>query len=299
MIYQIDEPVAAPASSRSSWSPDVRPAPVKVVLGGQGGDEIFGGYARYLVAYLEQAIKGAYSQSFEEAEHIVSLQSIVPNLPSLRQYAPMLQQFWQRMFFEPMDRRYFRGSWIGAAGRSTSSPMISVRATIARRYSRSSSRCSTTRSTKSYYNKMTHFDLVTGLPALLHVEDRVSMAASLESRVPLLDVRIADLVTSMPPRMKFRGGELKYILKRATTDLLPAPVALRKDKMGFPVPLHLWAKGASHDFFADVLLSLAARERGLFEPRAVERLLEDESAFGRRLWGLLNLELWFREFIDA
>jgi asparagine synthase (glutamine-hydrolysing) len=65
------------------------------------------------------------------------------------------------------------------------------------------------------------------------------------------------------------------------------------------VPLHLWAKGASRTFFADVLLSSAARERGLFEPRAVERLLDDESAFGRRLWGLLNLELWFREFIDA
>ena len=124
------------------------------------------------------------------------------------------------------------------------------------------------------------------------------MAASLESRVPLLDYRLTDLVTSMPPRMKFRGGELKYILKRATLDIIPPAVAQRKDKMGFPVPLHLWAKGASHDFFADVLLSAPARTRGLYEPRAVERLLDDEAAFGRRLWGLVNLELWFREFID-
>ena len=125
------------------------------------------------------------------------------------------------------------------------------------------------------------------------------MAASLESRVPLLDYRLADLVTSMPPRMKFRGGELKYMLRRATANLLPRIVADRKDKMGFPVPLHLWAKGASHDFFRDVLLSQRARERGIFDPVQVEGLLSDESAFGRRLWGLLNLELWYRQFIDS
>jgi asparagine synthase (glutamine-hydrolysing) len=125
------------------------------------------------------------------------------------------------------------------------------------------------------------------------------MACSLESRVPLLDHRIADLVASMPPRMKFRGGELKYLLKRAIGDLLPAAVVERKDKMGFPVPLHQWARGASRDFFGDVLLSRRAVERGLFDPAEVEKLMGQENAFGRRLWGLLNLELWYRTFIDA
>jgi asparagine synthase (glutamine-hydrolysing) len=153
--------------------------------------------------------------------------------------------------------------------------------------------------TKSYYNKMTHFDLVTGLPALLHVEDRVSMAASLESRVPLLDHRLADLVTSMPPRTKFRGGELKYILKRSASHVLPRAVADRKDKMGFPVPLHLWAKGQARDFFADVLLSPTTRDRGLFDVAEVEHLMANETAFSRRLWGLINLELWHRQFIDS
>ncbi len=298
MIYQMDEPVAGPGLFPQFVVAQCAARTVKVVLGGQGGDEIFGGYARYLVAYLEQAIKGAIFESFEEAEHIVSLQSIVPNLPALRQYAPMLQRFWQQDVFEPMDRRYFR--LIDRSGGSMDLFTSDFKAAYDSEaiFGRFESVFNHP-DTKSYYNKMTHFDLVTGLPALLHVEDRVSMAASLESRVPLLDVRIADLVTSMPPRMKFRGGELKYFLKRATTDLLPAPVAQRKDKMGFPVPLHLWAKGASRAFFADVLLSSAARERGLFDPRAVERLLDDETAFGRRLWGLLNLELWFREFIDG
>ncbi len=298
MVYQMDEPVAGPGLFPQFMVARCAAHHVKVVLGGQGGDEIFGGYARYLVAYFEQAIKGAIFESNEEAEHIVSLKSIIPNLPALRQYAPMLQHFWQRDVFEPMDRRYFR--LIDRSGGSLDLFSGDFRAAYDREalFARFQSVFNHP-DTQSYYNKMTHFDLVTGLPALLHVEDRVSMAASLESRVPLLDHRIADLVTSMPPRMKFRGGELKYILKRATSNLLPSAVAQRKDKMGFPVPLHLWAKGASRDFFADVLLSQRARERGIFDPVAVERLLDDEMAFGRRLWGLVNLELWYRQFVDA
>ena len=117
--------------------------------------------------------------------------------------------------------------------------------------------------------------------------------------MPLLDHRIAELVASMPPKLKFRGGELKHLLKRAIADLLPAPVLERKDKMGFPVPLHLWARGAARDFFGDVLLSRRCRERGIFDPVEVEKLMNSEDAFGRRLWGLLNLELWYRTFIDA
>ena len=140
--------------------------------------------------------------------------------------------------------------------------------------------------------------MVAGLPALLHVEDRVSMANSIESRVPILDRRLVELVTSMPPGMKFKGAEMKYVLKKAVKDILPKSIFERKDKMGFPVPLHHWAKNKAKSFFQDVLLSKACRDRGLFDMPRVEKLIEDENAFGRRLWGLLCLELWFRTFID-
>ena len=145
---------------------------------------------------------------------------------------------------------------------------------------------------------MVHFDLVSGLPALLQVEDRVTMAVSLESRVPMLDYRIVELVISMLPRMKFKGAEMKYILRRAVKDLLPARIYERQDKMGFPVPMHIWARNRLRGFFREVLMSSKCRERGIFNPEQVEKLIENEDAFGRRLWGLLNLELWFRRFID-
>lgn len=298
LIYHMDEPVAGPGLFPQFMVSRVAAQHVKVVLGGQGGDEIFGGYARYLVAYLEQALKGAIEESTEEGEHIVSFKSILRNLPSLQQYRPMLQSFWREGLFEDMDRRYFR--LIDRSGGSHQLLSAEMRACCHNGDAFERFRAVfNDPDTKSYYNKMTHYDMVTNLPALLQVEDRVTMASSLESRVPLLDHRIAELVASMPPKLKFRGGELKHLLKRAITDLLPAPVLERKDKMGFPVPLHLWARGAARDFFGDVLLSRRCRERGIFDPVEVEKLMNSEDAFGRRLWGLLNLELWYRTFIDA
>ena len=297
LVYHMDEPAAGPGLFPQYIVSRLAAGRVKVVLGGQGGDEIFGGYARYLVAYFEQAIKGAVYETNEEAEHIVSLTSILPNLPFLRQYVPMLQQFWRSGLFEPMDRRYFR--LIDRSGGASSLLCQEYRQdNDPERVFERFQAIFNHPETLSYYNRMTHYDLVANLPALLQVEDRVSMAHSLESRVPLLDVRIAELVTSMPPRLKFRGGELKYVLRRAIGDLLPARVLERKDKMGFPVPLHLWARGCSRDFFADTLLSTTARQRGIIDGEETEKLMRYETAFGRRLWGLLNLELWHREFID-
>lgn len=298
LVYYMDEPVAGPGLFPQYMVSRAAATQVKVVLGGQGGDEVFGGYSRYLVAYLEQALKGAIFETNEEQEHIVSLASIVPNLPYLRAYVPMLRQFWSQDVFEPMDVRYFR--LIDRSGGAMGAFSDDFRASyhqpeIFGRFQRIFNHPDTL----SYYSKMTHFDMVASLPALLQVEDRVTMASSLESRVPLLDYRITELIASMPPRLKFRGGEMKYILKRAMKDLLPVSVMERKDKMGFPVPLHLWAQGASRDFFADVLLSSACRTRGIFNMAEVEQLLCHESAFGRRLWGMLNLELWHRQFIDA
>jgi asparagine synthase (glutamine-hydrolysing) len=297
LIYHMDEPAAGPGLFPQFMVSRLASQEVKVVLGGQGGDEIFGGYARFLVAYLEQALKGAIFETHEEGEHIVSLASILPNLPYLKQYVPMLKKFWQNDVFEDTDRRYFRLIDRSEGDMGILNDDFKNGYNSEELFSRFQ-KVFNHPDTLSYFNKMVHYDMVAGLPALLQVEDRVTMANSLESRVPILDHRIVELVTSMPPRMKFKGAEMKYILKKAIKTILPPSIYHRKDKMGFPVPLHLWARNQLGDFVRDVLLSSTCKNRGIFNTGEIKALIDNESAFGRRLWGLLNLELWFQTFID-
>jgi asparagine synthase (glutamine-hydrolysing) len=297
LIYHLDEPVAGPGLFPQYMVSKFASNHVKVILGGQGGDEIFGGYARYLVAYFEQAIKGAIFESNEEAEHIVSLRSILPNLPSLKQYVPMMKNFWSEEAFEPMDRRYYNLiNRMGSTREFLNPDFVNGRKDqeIFAKFSGLFNHPET----KSYYNKMTHFDLFGSLPALLQVEDRVSMAASIESRVPLLDRRIIDLISQMPAGMKFKGGELKYFLKRTVKDVMPPEIMKRKDKMGFPVPLHIWSKNKARSFIMDILTSKNSKERGILNTEYIGKLISSEQPFSRGLWGLISLELWFNQFID-
>lgn len=297
LIYHLDEPVAGPGVFPQYIVSNEASKHVKVMLGGQGGDEIFGGYARYLVAYLEQAIKGAIFQTNEEVEHIVSLKSILPNLPSLKQYIPMMKSFWDAGAFEPMDQRYFNLlNRMGSTQGFLTSDFLSTRneGALFEKFSYYFNN----QNTLSYFNKMTQFDMLTSLPGLLQVEDRVSMAVSIESRVPLLDRRIVDLISHMPAGMKFKGGELKYLLKKTIKDVMPPEILNRKDKMGFPVPLHIWSKNHAKGFIMDVFLSQKAKERNIINTAYVEQLISSEQPFGRGLWGLLSLELWFNQFID-
>lgn len=298
LIYQLDEPVAGPGIFPQYMVSKLAKENVTVVLGGQGGDEIFGGYARYMIAYFEQAVKGAMFESTEEGEHIVSLDSIIPNLSYIHRYVPMMREFWEKGAFEPMDKRYFH-----LLDRSGSSLEYFTR-DFQQTYNKEAvfkrfQKIFNHPNTLSYYNKMTHFDMFGSLLGLLQVEDRVSMSVSLESRVPLLDRRIVDLVAKMPPAMKYKGAGMKYLLKKATTDILPESILNRKDKMGFPVPLHIWAKNGASDFIRDILLSKKSKERGIFDHTKIEDLILSERSFGRSLWGLISLELWFRTFIDG
>ena len=297
LIYHLDEPVAGPGLFPQYIVSKLASDHVKVILGGQGGDEIFGGYARYVIAYLEQAIKGSIMESTDEGEHIVSLKSILPNLPYIKRYIPMLKTFFSKETFEPMDRRYFylidrmEGSsefYTKDFNENYKREMIFNRFKI----------LFNNPNTHSYFNKMTHFDMFGSLPALLQVEDRMSMAVSIESRVPLLDHRIVDMVATMPPAMKFKGAEMKYILKRAVGDYLPPKILNRKDKMGFPVPLHLWAQNEARDFISDTLFSGKSKNRGIFDTEKVEKIITSQQPFSRQLWGMLSLELWYNKFID-
>lgn len=298
LIYYMDEPAAGPGLFPQYMVSKLAKEQVSVVLGGQGGDEILGGYARYLVAYLEQCLKGSIFETQEEGRHIVTLESIIPNLPLLKQYVPLLEKFWRKGLFENMDLRYFR-----LIDRSRDLKYIlnadvwelSNRDELFQRFQK----IFNNPETKSYLNKMTYFDQQTLLPALLQVEDRVSMAVSLESRVPFLDYRIAELAARMPPTMKFKGGQTKYILKQAMGALLPEAILNRKDKMGFPVPLREWWSGELKEFVLDILLSDTCLKRGFYNRKGLEYLLKNEGQFDRQIWGALCLELWNRIYFDG
>lgn len=127
------------------------------------------------------------------------------------------------------------------------------------------------------------------------------MAASIESRVPFLDHKLVEFVALLSPSAKLRGFTTKRLLRAAAAGVLPREILTRK-KMGFPVPFGRWMRGPWHSMARDVLLDQRSRQRGVTDPRAVERLLDQHRAGiadgGDAIWALLNLELWFRACID-
>ncbi len=298
VVYHLDFPTAGPGSFPQYMVARLASRHRKVVLGGQGGDEVFGGYVRYLIAYFEQCIKAAIDGTIHNGNFIVTYESIIPNLEALRRYKPLLQEFWRDGLFEDLDRRYFRlinrardlGPEINWAAIEKFAPYDTFRAIFRGQNVQK----------ESYFDSMTHFDFKTLLPALLQVEDRVSMAHGLESRVPFLDHPLVELAATIPSNVKFMNGRMKHVLKNAVQGLLPASIADRTDKMGFPVPFQEWLTqpGIVQEFVRDVLSSRAARTRDLVDNRKVLEGLAREPQYGRKLWGLLCLELWQQTFHD-
>lgn len=296
LMYYMDEPLAGPGVIPQYYVSKLAAQHVKVVLGGQGGDEIFIGYARYLVAYLEKCLAGAIYETAHQRKYAVTLESIVPNLHLLQAYKPMLQGLWKDGLFDTTDRRYFK-----LVDRSEGMSDLFSPDLFEGCYSpfESFQRIFNREGLSSMINQMTYFDLKGSLPALLHVEDRTSMAASIESRVPLLDHRIVEFMASIPPNIKFAGGRVKHLFKEAVRNKVPTKILERKDKMGFPTPLTQWIKGVAREFVRDTLLSDRVRQRGIYNIAAIQRAIDNERDFGRVVWGLLCLELWHRVFVDG
>lgn len=300
VIWHLDQPTAGPGSFPQYMVSKLVGQHVKVVLGGQGGDEIFGGYARYLVAYFEQCIKGAIDGSLHNGNYVVSYESIIPNLETLRQYKPMLREFWASGLFDERDERYWR-----LVNRANTFGSILTPDAIDQKRTFEEFKSifwGSNVGKESYFDSMTHFDFKTLLPALLQVEDRMSMAHGVEARVPFLDHPLVEFAATIPADIKFRNGELKRLLKEVFSDKLPIEIRERKDKMGFPVPLNLWIKqgGAAKDMIGDILGSTKAKTRSyLRDGLKVDDVLDGQSVYGRNLWALISLELWHQQFIDT
>lgn len=294
LIYLMDEPAAGPGLIPQYSVSKLAAQHVKVVLGGQGGDELFVGYARYLVAYLEACLLGAIDENYHGGRYAVTLESIVPNLSVLKEYKPMLKKSWGAGIFGEWDRRYFqlidRSEGIREIFSRDALGNFSSFAGYAKIFNRPG--------IDSLINKMTYFDLKASLPALLHVEDRTSMGASIESRVPLLDHRIIEFMATIPPNQKFAGGRLKHLFKSAVKNIVPKDIMDRKDKMGFPTPLNNWTRGTAKEYVDDLLYSQRTRERGVFDGDALKKMASGVGDYGRATWGVMCIEQWHRSFVD-
>ena len=297
MIWHLDYPVAGPGSFPQYMVSKLASQHVKVVLGGQGGDEIFGGYARYLLAYFEQCLKAAIDGTHRSGNFVVTPESIIPNLGVLKEYKPLIKTFFGKGLFDSLDLRYFR-----LIDRSADMA-DEVRWELLDRervWDTFDSIFNSRRNVghEAFFDSMTHFDFKTLLPALLHVEDRMSMAHGLESRVPLLDHPLVEFAATVPADVKFKDGHMKHMLKETYADLMPRSLLERRDKMGFPVPLSEWYQKELRILIGELFSDSAARSRPYMNSDAVLANFGSGGRFSRKTWGLMSLEIWHRLYED-
>lgn len=297
VIYHLDQPVAGPGSFPQYMVSELASNHVKVVLGGQGGDEIFGGYARYLIAYFEQCVKAAIDGTYRTGNYVVTIESIVPNLGVLQEYKPLIQEFWRDGLFGPLDERFFRLVDRSHDLKEEVDWSLFDMQKVYQRFSEIFNNRDNVEK-EAYFDSMTHFEFKTLLPALLHVEDRMSMAHGVESRVPFLDHPVVEFAATVPADVKFKGGRLKHLLRSTFLGDVPESVLNRRDKMGFPVPLSEWFRGDLNGFFYDVVANMESKSRPGLNTTAIRKNFEQTGRFSRKTWALLSLELWHQQFHD-
>jgi len=296
LIWHEDEPIAFSSSVPLYFVSRLARPHVKVVLTGEGADELFLGYHRYRVTAWNERLGRVYWTVTPQPLR-AGIRSAIHGLPwPLRRYAERtalaLEPGVRSLFFE--NSAVFSGRFQRALLRDPA--ILTDRDPYAeglRHYDEARG---------GSLERMSHTDLQTYLVELLMKQDQMSMAASIESRVPFLDHEFVEHVVTLPGRYKLRGWQTKVVLREALRDLVP-PQILTRRKMGFPVPVGRWLRGPFWPMVEEFVLGPRALQRGLFEPSSL-RHLADEHRTGRaehgdRLWLLANLEIWQRIFLDG
>jgi asparagine synthase (glutamine-hydrolysing) len=266
---------------------------VKVVLSGDGGDELFGGYDRY--------VPNARVQRFDAVAGSIGRRAAATAWPLLP-HGVTGKNFLRHVAQDPAGRYVESVSFFQADEmQALLSPALHERLG-----SQSAAAAATERFAGTAHlpwaSRMMRFDFDTYLPEdILTKVDRMSMAHSIESRVPLLDHNVVSFAASLPSDMKLRGRARKRVLKQAAASVLPAEVFTRP-KHGFGVPTGTWFRSPLRDFVVDTLQSPRAVQRGYFEPAFVDRVVREHLTGRRdhtlRLWQLLMFELWHRQYLD-
>jgi asparagine synthase (glutamine-hydrolysing) len=300
LIWHEDEPLAHPSSVALFFVSQLASQHVKVVLTGEGSDELMAGYARYRKTILNLALGERYHRLIPAGvRSLVRNQIAGMSASKLRaklgrtflSLSPDIESIYFDNFavFPRSDQNQLLTSEtvdrIGGID-----PYAGVRRVLL------------DTDAQSLLDRLLYADIKTYLHELLMKQDQMSMAASIESRVPFLDHKLVEFTSSLPERLKLHRWTTKYVLRQSMKGILPEQI-LTRPKMGFPVPIGAWFRGRYAGVLDEYVLGSRSLERGIFNPETVRSLVNQHQRglanHSERLWSLVNLEMWFRRFIDG
>jgi len=293
LIWNQDEPMAFSSGVPLYFVSRLAQPHVKVVLTGEGADELFLGYNRYRVTFWNERLGASYWRLPKKTRRVV--QHAVRHLPRvLRRYA-------ERSFLalDPGCRSSFENFAVFSERRAAA--LLGPALAGASDPYAFGQRCYDAAG-GGVLDRLSATDLQTYLGELLMKQDRMSMAASIESRVPFLDDRLVQMVVGLPAAVKLRGWQTKAVLREAVKRVVPRAI-LTRPKMGFPVPLARWFRGAHQSIVDEFVTGPRALARGLFCREGLDLLAAEHrrghANHAERLWLLVNLEIWQRIFCDG
>jgi asparagine synthase (glutamine-hydrolysing) len=297
-VWHMEEPVCEPPAIAMYYVSKLARKHVKVLLSGEGGDEAFAGYSNYRnLVWLERLKRGVPSLNRTFARGLSAANSLLHS-PRVAKYAPLLNDRFPEYYYSCTSNPYrYTGNRLGetystgfASGIDREHSLEPVRQLQAKVRSR------------NMLDAMLYIDTKTWLPdELLIKADKMTMANSVELRVPLLDHKVLEFATSLPSNYKLNGFKTKYILKKAMAQKIPVEIRDRK-KTGFPVPYESWLRNDLKDVVWGVLTDRKTIDRGYFSKDAIEGLLRANSNganYSKEIFSLLNLELWQRTFLES
>ena len=294
LVWHFDEPFADSSAIPTYMVSKLAREHVTVILSGDGGDELFAGYTRYVIDRKREGF-GLLPKPLRERV----MRPISQHLP----HATWGRNYLHNVSLDPISRYLDSVSVFTSLNRkSLYTPEFSYKLGRTSYVSRLFQDLVNKVHSDEPLNRLLYLDSKTYLPGdILTKVDRMSMAVSLEARAPLLDHKLIEFVTRIPASLKLAGLETKYLLKKAVKDLVPSEI-LDRPKQGFGVPIQEWINQQLRSRLRETLTEPRTRQRGYIDPRYIDVLL-DEHERGRRdhstgLWALFMLELWHRQFLD-
>jgi asparagine synthase (glutamine-hydrolysing) len=301
LIWHEDEPIAHASSIPLHAVSMLAARHVKVVLTGEGSDENLAGYPWYRATVINMALGRRYA-GVVPAGMQSGIRRAIDELALPRAFRAKLRRTF--LYLPPdLDTILYDnfGVFSRRWQRELLSPALQAEVGGCDPYAAMHAAAART-DAPTMLGSLLYTDIKTYLHELLMKQDQMSMAASIESRVPFLDHPLMEFVASMPDSMKIRGLTTKHVLRQAMRDRLPAPILSRR-KMGFPTPLRSWLREAHTGLLDRTILHERAAARNLFQQEVIRRLVGEHRAgtanHTERLWSLVNLELWHRIFVDG